>query len=77
MPWVTTFGHFSGSYEEAKREKRRYAASQRRRHVSGVDLRHEVAVGEDHHSECALRHHHRQGKPQQLDRCLSIEVTVE
>ena len=62
--------------KETKREERRHTATQRRRHVSGIDLRHEVAVGKNHHGEGALRYHHRQGEPQQLGRGLSTEITT-
>jgi len=60
--------------EEAEREEGRDTATQRRRHVSGIDLRHEVAIGEDHHRERALRHHHRQRNAQQLFKRFSAQV---
>jgi hypothetical protein len=42
-----------------------------------ADLRHEVAVGKNHHREGALRYHHRQGDPQQLGRRPATEISVE
>jgi hypothetical protein len=43
--------------------------------VDGIDLRHEVTIGEDHHGEGALRYHHRQREPQQLGQGPPIQIT--
>ena len=50
---------------------------ERGRDVHGIDLRHEVAVGENHHSKLAQRNHHGQRKSQQLDQGSLTEVTRE
>ncbi len=43
-------------------------------HVRGIDLRHEIAIGEDHHREGALGNHHRQGNNQQFAQRLTIKM---
>jgi len=63
--------------EKTERKIRRHAATERRCHVRGINLRHEVPVGEDHHGEGALRHHHREGEPQQLGHGVATKMTVE
>ena len=52
------------AHEKAEGEERGHATAQRRCHMHGVDLRHEVAIGENHYRKRALRHHHRQRESQ-------------